>query len=416
MGDIITHTTKTGRVRYYARYVEVDGRRTSKATPAKTEEDAQKWLERAETRVAGGLPGIVRPKAPDRPRLTVKQLCEKFCGVVGDKKTDFATGYEGSGDLADAERYRRQAWSVLNRHVLDELGALDAGDVRRVDVMRMRDKWNDAKKPNTIVSRALRQLSRVFNWAIELEHIEGDNPVRGVKKPKCEGSTKFYTEAEMAKLLAWAADHDPTLHALIAFAFYTGCRKGEIAALRWSDIDGAAGRIIVQRSWKRDARKSGKAVVVSIHPHLAAILEARQQRTKGKGEALVFTDAAGAMLDKYELWGLDKAIAAKKLRRFRAPWHAFRHTHATQLAMGGAGLTAIRDALGQSTLHMAANYTHLAAEHIAAHVAKLPTLGPKAPKKVVGIDKARHARRGVDKGRITAEKEADIDSRVSADS
>jgi hypothetical protein len=41
---------------------------------------------------------------------------------------------------------------------------------------------------------------------------------------------------------------------------------------------------------------------------------------------------------------------------------------------------------------MAANYTHLAAEHVRAHVAKLPALGPPVPtrdKALLVLDGAR---------------------------
>jgi integrase len=410
MGDIIKRTLKDGTIALYGRFVDHEGKRVARATGAKTEEAAQKWLERAEMRAEAGLPveanstrkrrkrvAVVAAPAPVQV-MTVRQLCEKF-------KAEY------QGDVADIKHYRRQAWSVLKCHALPTLGALDAALVKRSDIMRLTDSLKNGKKSAFIISRVLRQLSRVFNWAIERELLV-NNPVRGVKKPKTQGSTKHYTDDEMAKLLAWAAEHAPGLHTLIAFAFYTGCRKGEIAALRWSDIDWQGLRIVIQRSWKKNARKSGQPVVVNMHPHLAAILTAHQQRSAGEGEALVFPADNGRMRSKFDLWGLDDAIAATKVRRFRYPWHAFRHTHATNLAIGGAGLTAIRDALGQATLHMAANYTHLAAEHVREHVDKLPTIGPTSPT-VASLDEAR-AKKG--KNGKEAKRRADIKHAVSADS
>jgi integrase len=286
------------------------------------------------------------------------------------------------------------------------LGAKDAVAVGRKDVVELRDAMREAKKSNWLISRVLRQLGKVYNWAAYDKELVPANPCAKVKQPKTQGSTKYYTTDEVAKLLAWAAKNDPALHPIIAFAFYTGCRKGEIAAVRWSDVDWQGARIVIQRSWTRDARKSGVPVVVNMPAHLSAILAALQRRTKGEGEALVFPDpATGGMRAKHNdrgervgkgrsgnrtgLWGLDVAIAAEKVRRFRSPWHAFRHTTATNLAINGASLTAIRDQLGQSTLHMAANYTHLAAEHVRQYVDKLPALGPVEPANVTPIDEAR---------------------------
>lgn len=184
---------------------------------------------------------------------------------------------------------------------------------------------------------------------------------------------------------------------MIAFAFYTGCRKGEIAALRWSDLDWNGGRVLVERSWKRTARKSGESVTVNLNPHLRAILQAHQKRTRGEGEALVFPDPeTGKMRRKHNggkeprnLWGIDAVIAGAKVRRFRYPWHSFRHSHGTALALAGANLNAIQAALGQSTLEMASRYTHAAAEIARQHVAKLPALGPTEPSTVTSIHSAR---------------------------
>lgn len=414
MGDVVKRTLKDGTVARYARFINHEGKRVALATGADNDDDAERWLERAELRAAAGLPVEAnssrrwrrrapaeqpKPLVAPAPAMTLRELCEQFCGYVADEAQRFHAG--AGGENADPVHYRRQAWSVLKCHVLTpELEQRPAAELRRADIVKLKDALTSAGKSAFIVSRALRQLGRVYNWAVERELLV-ENPCRAVKKPKTQGTTVLYNDDEVAKLLAWAAENDSELHPLVAFAFYTGCRKGEIAALRWSDIDWQGARVVVQRSWKRPARKSGKPVVVNLHAHLVAILAALQQRTGGEGEQLVFPapptrkkrrtkpDAPnGWMRDKFDLWGLDKAIAAKKVRRFRNPWHAFRHTHATGLAAGGAGLTAIRDALGQATLHMAANYTHLAAEHVRQHVAKLPALGPTSPT-VASLDAAR---------------------------
>lgn len=215
-----------------------------------------------------------------------------------------------------------------------------------------------------------------------------------VRKPQTTSSTEFYRPDEVARLLAKAAEVMPVLHPLVAFAFYSGCRKGEIAALQWRDVDFAGARIVVQRSWRAAARKKGRSVTVMIHPHLDAILRAHHERTGGAGEALVFPGADGRMLDKYDLWGLDELIKIAEVRRFKMPWHSFRHAHATELATRGATLLEIRDALGQSTLQMAANYTNLAAEHVRKRIESLPTLGPVEPLQITALDDARRDRRG----------------------
>ncbi len=414
--EIVLSTGKTG---YYCRYTDVDGQNKSRATKARSPAEAERWRVRCEERIRNGQPGDPREQAKakaavkraaeavERSRLTVKQLCDKFVAE-----------YQGA-DLADVDFYRRQAKSVLGKHVTPEVGELDAAAVTRGDIVRLRDTLTAKGRSSRVVLRTLVQLGRVYQWALERELL-AVNPVRGVRKPRAGGSTDFYSDDEIGRILAYAAEHDHELHALVAFAFYTGARKGEIAALNWGDVDFGGARILVSRSWRRASRKSGKALVLAMHPHLSAILTARRKVSFSAGDSLVFPTLTGVMRSKYELWGLDRAIVAinveaervkatqATVRRFRNPWHAFRHSHGTALAIGGAGLQAIQQALGQTTLSMAARYSHLGAEQVRQHVVALPVIGGLlALGNVVSIASA-YKQSG--KGLATAAVEADTES------
>jgi hypothetical protein len=96
-------------------------------------------------------------RARNASGAALRQLCEKF-----------KAEYQGDG-LADVKHYRRQAWSVLKCHVLPVLGDKPAADVRPADIHALKDVLGAAKRSPWVISRALRQLGRVFNWAIERE-------------------------------------------------------------------------------------------------------------------------------------------------------------------------------------------------------------------------------------------------------
>lgn len=53
---------------------------------------------------------------------------------------------------------------------------------------------------------------------------------------------------EIDTLYRAARDYDPVLGAAVALATLTGARRGELCALKWSDVDLAAGRIKIARS------------------------------------------------------------------------------------------------------------------------------------------------------------------------
>lgn len=56
------------------------------------------------------------------------------------------------------------------------------------------------------------------------------------------------TPDQLSALVKAAERTDPVLSTAIALAALTGARRGELAALRWSDVDLAAGRVRIARS------------------------------------------------------------------------------------------------------------------------------------------------------------------------
>jgi integrase len=56
------------------------------------------------------------------------------------------------------------------------------------------------------------------------------------------------TPERLTQLLRAAEEHDPVLAATVALAALTGARRGELVALRWSDIDLAIGKVRIARS------------------------------------------------------------------------------------------------------------------------------------------------------------------------
>lgn len=387
MGHIIVRTLKNGRVAYYAQYVEITGRRTSKATKAKTHEAAQKWLDRAEARVAAGQPGDPRPRridAPAVPKLTVRHLAETYCGWTANKATRFLTGAGGEDaggkNAARARKYRAQFWSVLSTHVLPRIGDLELAAVDRPTLVRMVDDLKVAGVGPRTIEKAARHLSKLWNFAFDRGHVSGANPAQRLETPDYHSKNDAYRDDEVARLLSTAAETGSDLYPIIACAFYSGMRKGELAALQRGDVDLYSGRIDVSRSWTTNERKSGQPVTVHVHVLLGSILRAHFTAQGDRpADALVFPDANGRMRDPYDLWGLDELIKLANVRRFLRPWHSFRHAFGTSLAANGAGLAEIRDALGQSSLQMASLYAKTAAAQVRDRVRALPALGPSVP-------------------------------------
>jgi integrase len=77
------------------------------------------------------------------------------------------------------------------------------------------------------------------------------NPTTGLELPAVRaGRDRIVSPEEAARLIAAVPVQD---RALWATAMYAGLRRGELQALRWDDVDLAAGIIHVHRSWDREA-------------------------------------------------------------------------------------------------------------------------------------------------------------------
>ena len=96
-------------------------------------------------------------------------------------------------------------------------------------------------KYHTILSAALRQ-------AVKWGYINSAPTARAMP-PKVERHEMKVPTPEQLSALVKAADAvDPVLATAVALAALTGARRGELVALKWSDIDLSAGRVKIARS------------------------------------------------------------------------------------------------------------------------------------------------------------------------
>ena len=67
---------------------------------------------------------------------------------------------------------------------------------------------------------------------------EGTNPCRGIRRYRRQGRDRFLSDEEYGRLGRVLQQHEagrPSVVAIIRLLLLTGCRKGEIVSLRWSD-------------------------------------------------------------------------------------------------------------------------------------------------------------------------------------
>lgn len=91
-------------------------------------------------------------------------------------------------------------------------------------------------------------LSAAFHQAVKWGWVDHSPTDRATAPTAASPTMKVPTPAQLATLVREAEDEDPVLAAAIMLAALTGVRRGELVALRWSDVDLAAGVVRVERA------------------------------------------------------------------------------------------------------------------------------------------------------------------------
>ena len=147
--------------------------------------------------------------------------------------------------------YRR----MLER-VYPYIGAIKLGELRPMALenllIELRKRTHQGKPiQEATVQKYLTVVSAVLSDAKRNEIIQR-NPARMIDLPDTEHRQQFIPTDEQAQYFLNALSEEHILyHAFYVLAIYTGCRRGELCALRWSDfsfVDHYTWNLVVSRS------------------------------------------------------------------------------------------------------------------------------------------------------------------------
>jgi len=197
-----------------------------------------------------------------------------------------------------------------------------------------------SKVKGATVNRELALLRHLFNIAIENGYTDY-NPARGFKRfPEAHWRHKFFfSESEIEKLISASAPH---LQLILAVAFGTGLRKGDILRLKWTDVDLDRGIISIQM------QKTGESVEIPLIPMVRDLL--RQMKSQAERSLFVFSlgssgQGIGDIKTAFRAALRRSGLAAKGYR-----FHDIRRTFARMLYNQGVILTKIQRLLGHKSV------------------------------------------------------------------
>jgi site-specific recombinase XerD len=176
------------------------------------------------------------------------------------------------------------------------------------------------------------------------------------RQPARRLDADLLTAKEIETLMRVCSSRAPTgvrNRAIIAVAWRSGLRIGEVLALQVKDVDLEAGTIVAQHG-KGDRRR-----VVGLDAGTGALLvrwlEMRRKRGLGRAPT-IFCTLAGGQIDSSYIRHLLPRLAARAGIAKRVHAHGLRHAYAIGLEQEGATISVIRDLLGHSSASVTDRY------------------------------------------------------------
>lgn len=285
----------------------------------------------------------------------------------------------------------------LRHHVIPLLGNRRAKDVTSGDIERFaadvaagKTAKNEKVGPRKRIivkggpgasRKVVRDLSAVFSFAKRSEIVER-NPVENAAVRKTDGQkTRFLTFEEVSRLgrALDELERDGTNIKAINIArlwALTGCRRNEIAGLKWEEVDFENGMLVLEDS------KTGQ----SMRPLGAAALTLLQQIERTEDSEFVFPAVSGE--GHFQGTKTPWAWAIRKADLPGVTPHTLRHTIGSTAISTGEAMALTGAILGHSNPRSTAIYAHIqhepsrkAANRVSKKIAAalLPNAVPTGP-------------------------------------
>ncbi len=242
---------------------------------------------------------------------------------------------------------------ALGRYKLE---ALTGAIIQKAWADLMTCERKDGKRGNGLSPKTIRNCHGVLRSALETAVRHGHlarNPCLLADLPRAEKPEMALLDAEQITALL-AAARGTSLYLPILLAATTGMRRGEILALRWSDVDLEGGTLSVARSLEqtRDALrfkepKSGKPRRVVMPALLITELKRHREET-GRVAGLVICKPDGSPYRPntitHPFWVLRRKLGLPQGVTF----HSLRHSVASLLLRDGTPILDVTGLLGHA--------------------------------------------------------------------
>lgn len=288
-----------------------------------------------------------------RKSETFRELCEAyFAEGVAHKKPSTIKTDRGRAEIHLIPRLGFKRVEAVTRSDIESLlSAVRRGSALPREPAK-RGRGSLPKGGDGVGAQCVALASTILEFGVK-RGLRADNPARGIRKPAVRKMERFLSFDELGRLAeALDAEFGATNAvypvAAIRLLALTGCRRGEILGLKWTDVDFQRRLLHL-----RDSKTREKAVYLS--PAAIEILQGL--KPVGDNPFVI----AGARRGKpftsiNQVW--ERVRERAELSGVRM--HDLRHTFASVGAGASIGLPVIGKLLGHTQASTTARYAHLA--------------------------------------------------------
>lgn len=292
---------------------------------------------------------------------------------LGSKRVADLTPEDFTGWLSWALKRRRRTRKAKGANATASPAKRGEAEAPTPDAIAERQRRRKAT-----INRVINSLKACLNYAHASGKVPSKDAWARLKKFRAADAARLrWLSLEEATRLQNAAG--PELRPLILAGLLTGCRAGELRALRAGDYDPRSKTIFIADS------KSGK-------PRRVPLTDEGSKLFGGlvaglAPDARLFLRSDGSTWYRMALVrAMREACAGAKISP-PATFHTLRHTYASHLVQAGVPLLFVASALGHSDTRMVEkHYGHLSASHVAEIIREnLPSFGEEPASKVRSI-------------------------------
>ncbi len=261
-----------------------------------------------------------------------------------------------------------------------EVGGTRLDRLTRGALEALYDALSDRGLSASTVHRVHATIRRSLSDAVE-RNVLAVNPATGAHRAptSMKITTRPWDQAEVGAFLSSPIVTADRHHAALHLAAMSGLRRGELLALRWSDLDMETGRLSIHRGVVRTRTQglvvgdpkteAGKRTIVLDQQTVAVLRRHQTQQRQERmwvsrtgqvaDDGYVFANEHGNLLDPDAFTGHFRRLVKKAgLRATRL--HDLRHAHASHLIAIGKSALFIQHRLGHSKIEVTlGTYGHL---------------------------------------------------------